>query len=130
MFGWFKDKDLDILKGITRYVNMHIEYVPDKKDHWQTPFETFKRKKGDCEDMAFYKQEIIALSEVMSVKQNKVIICKMYQDPDFVHAVNKVTTQKGKTYILDNLTHDVKTYFEWSKDFYEMKEIDLNDKKN
>ena len=38
-----------------------IEYVSDDKDndYWQCPAETAERKKGDCEDMAFYLFDLL-----------------------------------------------------------------------
>lgn len=52
--------DLDNVMKVNRWVNRNIEYITDKEnqriaDYWQTPRETLKSLKGDCEDFAILK---------------------------------------------------------------------------
>jgi predicted transglutaminase-like cysteine proteinase len=52
--------DLDTVTKVNRWVNHNVQYITDKEnqriaDYWQTPRETLKSLKGDCEDFAILK---------------------------------------------------------------------------
>ncbi len=46
------------------YVNKHIKYTSDSGEYWQFAYETWKRKKGDCEDGAILMANIMLMSGI------------------------------------------------------------------
>ncbi len=58
--GYQSAPDIDKLTLVNNFFNTHIQYLEDKplwavNDYWATPFETFGRGKGDCEDYSIVK---------------------------------------------------------------------------
>jgi transglutaminase-like putative cysteine protease len=75
-----------------------VEYAPDDPgDHWQTPEETVRRGRGDCEDLAFYLHHLLrrqgmdsmvvfGIQDVTAAETGHAWVeCRMY----------------GETYVLD-----------------------------
>lgn len=54
-------RSLDTPEKLGQYLQTHIQYAPEPKeeDHWQTPEETIRRGKGDCEDYALLAERIL-----------------------------------------------------------------------
>lgn len=53
------------IQDINTYVNSSIDYVEDINnqgvtDYWQTPEETLRSKRGDCEDFALLKASMLS----------------------------------------------------------------------
>lgn len=78
---WPKEELTEEYKEATKHITSitvlkiflrQFELEPDKWDHWQSPVETYKRKKGDCEDMAIIILDI--LTRVMKIKEAWFII--------------------------------------------------------
>lgn len=49
---WRCLRNAEKLKNIIEWVSSNIKYVSDRSEFWQLPFETIKRKAGDCDDVA------------------------------------------------------------------------------
>jgi predicted transglutaminase-like cysteine proteinase len=47
------------LDQVQAWVNEHVSYKTDPKDHWQTASETLGLRSGDCEDYAILKHRIL-----------------------------------------------------------------------
>ena len=79
-----------------------IEYASDLDeqgnliDYWQTPFETRTRGKGDCEDFAFYLQDLLARRGIVSNVRFGMVSPMMPGG----HAWNEIRI-KGRDYIFD-----------------------------
>jgi hypothetical protein len=73
-----------------------IEDFPDYRDYWQAPQETNARKKGDCEDKAFYLYSLLAQESHSS----RVVAGSMYGDFNCGHMWVEYETSCG-TIILD-----------------------------
>lgn len=93
-------KDVELLKDVNDYVNNHISYTnePANADIWQTPYETEYTGKGDCEDYAVYKHELLKQNG-MNPKDLHILVGKTKQGEE--HAVLEVKLNK-RTYYLDN----------------------------
>lgn len=90
------------LKVINVAVNRNVTYVPDPTDQWQTPQETMKLRKGDCEDYVLLKRAML-LNKGWRSDQLVMLIAKdllMRQD----HALLLVL-DGDRIWMLDNF-HD------------------------
>jgi len=75
-----------------------IEYKAEEvpNDYWQTPKETKKLKTGDCEDKAFYLQDLLKKE---GIKTREVFGMRTLSDRQ-MHSWLEYEL-KGKTYIVD-----------------------------
>src|SRR3989338_3728718 len=130
----------DDLSEINNYLNKKINYTKDwgffKESYWQTPEETFERKKGDCEDFSTallslflaYKPSlkcynVIFLSHVTTFcyinenyiyyDQGKTELKKQASDKDSSEKVKEMLERLEKEYMEDYGINDSeeKAYF-------------------
>jgi hypothetical protein len=89
----FKDLDNDEkMRCVLRWVHDWITYKAEKKEYWQSAFETWDRKAGDCEDGAIL---IYRLAILAGVPEWRVKLCA-----GWVHDPNKKGTKSGHAYII------------------------------
>lgn len=98
-----------VLDKVNREVNTQIAYTSDQKlygreDYFATPWESLKRKKGDCEDIAAVKYQRLLSRGVpagaMSIELYRAEgLIRGLNDTD--HAV-LVVRDGGREYVLDN----------------------------
>ena len=86
---------IGLIGKINRAVNEAIKYTADTEDKWQSPDETVKRGKGDCEDYAILKMSML----------EPFTECELaYTYADGV--THMILLCDG--YVLDNLTNELK----------------------
>ncbi len=94
------------VEAINGWVNSKISYTDDSKlyrqnDYWASSRETLRRRKGDCEDYAILKMDLLA---AMGFDRNRMILVvarDLVRNAD--HAVLVVQLDDGPV-ILDNAT--------------------------
>lgn len=66
-----KDGDIDIpisapgrFTKVNELVNQRVAYMREPVDRWASPQETWRQKKGDCEDFAILKRAILKASGI------------------------------------------------------------------
>lgn len=104
---------LNSLQNLNVGINRELVYTSDKKDHWQTPLESTRRGKGDCEDFAILKMAE-ALSAGFSKEDVRLVYC--YHTPyrsntQQAHMVLEVRVD-DVFYVLDNL---LPTLYTWAE---------------
>lgn len=88
--------DYDTLDNINLFVNRNTKYVADvlgwnKLDYWQTPEETERLGRGDCEDYALLKAKKLLLAGA-NQEAMRLLIVEPRHDPKSRHAVLAVNT--------------------------------------
>lgn len=84
-----------------------MKYTPEqpKTDIWQTPYETSKSKKGDCEDAVF-----LFASHLSSMQKNTKIIWGWVIDKGSkiarAHVWSQLTDRVGQQYIVEGFSKD------------------------
>lgn len=94
----------DRIAGVNRWVNRKVAYVSDAKlygkaDHWASARETLRSGKGDCEDYAIAKMEILAAMGVSRDDMYLTIARDLVRRDD--HAV-LIVKLNGRAIMLDN----------------------------
>lgn len=88
-------------------IAFNIEYTPEqaKTDIWQTPFETRRSKKGDCEDAVF-----LFFSHLPSEQRNAMIIWGWVIDKesriDRAHVWYQLIDKAGQQYIAEGFSKE------------------------
>ncbi|MBT5307547.1 MAG: hypothetical protein HOI47_02540 [Candidatus Scalindua sp.] len=88
-------------------IAFNIKYTPEQPetDIWQTPFETNKSKKGDCEDAVF-----LFTSHLSSMQKNTKIIWGWVIDKGSkiarAHVWSQLTDKAGQQYIVEGFSED------------------------
>ena len=88
-------------------IAFNIKYTPEqaKTDIWQTPHETNKSKKGDCEDAVF-----LFTSHLPSMQKNAKIIWGWVFDKGSsiarAHVWSQLTDKAGQQYIVEGFSKD------------------------
>ncbi len=88
-------------------IAFNIKYTPEqsKTDIWQTPYETSKSKKGDCEDAVF-----LFTSHLSSMQKNTKIIWGWVIDKDSkiarAHVWSQLIDKAGRQYIVEGFSED------------------------
>ena len=100
-----KDK-MSVIRSVNAWVNKRVEYTEDKafrgrNDHWALPSETLRVRKGDCEDYALAKMQLLAASGIKSKDMFLVIAKDLVRRAD--HAL-LVVQLDGQMLVLDNET--------------------------
>ena len=100
---------LDRLEAVNRYVNRRVEFTEDRVafgrgDVWSTADETLRRGRGDCEDYAIAKLQMLRRAGVPSRDLYLVILRDLARRAD--HAV-LVARAEGRMLLLDNGTDKV-----------------------
>jgi predicted transglutaminase-like cysteine proteinase len=96
----------DLLARVNQWVNREIAYVNDdrnyrQRDFWATAEQTLGRGKGDCEDFAILKMQMLRAAGVDADRMKLVLLRDLAANAD--HAFLLVQTDAGKV-VLDNVT--------------------------
>jgi predicted transglutaminase-like cysteine proteinase len=99
----------DTLASVNRWVNRQITYVEDrdlfgKNDYWAGARKTLKLRKGDCEDMALLKMQMLAAAGIPREDMILTIARDLVRMAD--HAVLVVRSGNGYR-LLDNASDEV-----------------------
>lgn len=94
------------LQSVNRWVNRNISYGEDRaiwsqRDYWATAQETIDRRRGDCEDLAILKYQILVALGVERDDLFLTLARDLVRNAD--HAV-LIVRQGGTFYLLDNST--------------------------
>ena len=98
--------ELDRLDAINRFVNSHVTFVNDSQqygvsDQWMPAAETLRRGRGDCEDFAIAKLQMLRRAGFSDKDLYLVILRDLRRRAD--HAV-LVVRAEGRMLVLDNGT--------------------------
>ena len=97
---------LDRLDAVNRFVNSHVAFVNDSQqygvsDRWMNAAETIRRGRGDCEDFAIAKLQMLRSAGFSDKDLYLVILRDLARRAD--HAV-LVVRAEGRMLVLDNGT--------------------------
>jgi predicted transglutaminase-like cysteine proteinase len=97
------------LEAVNWYVNRRVQFVDDRKqfgkaDVWSAAADTLRRGKGDCEDYAIAKMQMLRRAGLAERDLYLVIVKDLVRRAD--HAV-LVARAGGHMYVLDNGTDEV-----------------------
>ncbi len=106
-----QDSLLSKLKTVNQRVNKIIAFKSDIEqygvtDYYAKPEETFKNRKGDCEDYAILKMRLL---HDLGISDNVYLVHLKVVQTKEAHMVLMVK-DGGKEYILDNLINSVADY--------------------
>ena len=98
--------ELDRIEAVNRYVNGRVEFVDDSRqygraDLWTAASDTLKRGRGDCEDYAIAKLQMLRAAGFSNRDLYLVIVKDLVRRAD--HAV-LVVRAGGRMLVLDNGT--------------------------
>ncbi|HXH52211.1 MAG TPA: transglutaminase-like cysteine peptidase [Sphingomicrobium sp.] len=98
--------ELDRVEAVNRYVNARVAFVDDsrqfgREDVWATAAQTLRRGRGDCEDYAIAKMQLLRAAGLSDNDLYMVIVKDLVRRAD--HAV-LVVRAGGKMVVLDNGT--------------------------
>lgn len=96
----------ELLARVNQWVNREIAYVNDdrnyrQRDFWATAEQTIARGKGDCEDFAILKMQMLRAAGIDADRMKLVLLRDLAANAD--HAFLLVQTDAGKL-VLDNVT--------------------------
>ncbi|HET6525353.1 transglutaminase-like cysteine peptidase [Sphingopyxis sp.] len=96
----------ELLARVNQWVNREIAYVGDdrnyrQRDFWATAEQTIARGKGDCEDFAILKMQMLRAAGIDPERMKLVLLRDLAANAD--HAFLLVETDAGKL-VLDNVT--------------------------
>jgi predicted transglutaminase-like cysteine proteinase len=99
----------ELLEAVNWYVNRRVHFVDDRKqfgkaDVWSAAADTLRRGRGDCEDYAIAKLQMLRRAGVAERDLYLVIVKDLVRRAD--HAV-LVARAGGHMYVLDNGTDEV-----------------------
>lgn len=100
-----------MLALVNREVNLAMTYVPDsgnwgRGDYWANPSEMARKGAGDCEDFAIAKLWMLRALGLPADKLQIVVLSDVKRQ--VFHAV-LVVHANGQSYVLDNLSENVRT---------------------
>ena len=100
------DDEVERLEAVNRYVNDRVQFVDDRKqygraDVWSAAADTLNRGRGDCEDFAIAKLQMLRRAGFADKDLYLVIVRDLVTRGD--HAV-LVVRAAGQMYVLDNGT--------------------------
>lgn len=91
------------VREVNRWVNRQIDFADDARsglaDHWQTAAESLRRGRGDCEDYALAKMQLLGALGVPGDDMYLVLVRDLVRRQD--HAVLAVRIE-GRFVVLDN----------------------------
>ncbi len=98
--------EVERLEAVNRYVNDRVTFVDDRKqygqaDVWSAAADTLSRGRGDCEDYAIAKLQMLRRAGIADRDMYLVIVKDLVSRSD--HAV-LVVRAAGQMYVLDNGT--------------------------
>jgi len=96
----------ELLARVNQWVNREIAYIGDdrnyrQRDYWATAEQTIARGKGDCEDFAILKMQMLRAAGIDPDRMKLVLLRDLAANAD--HAFLLVQTGAGKL-VLDNVT--------------------------
>jgi predicted transglutaminase-like cysteine proteinase len=99
-------KSIEQLEAVNRYVNGRVKFIDDIRqygvdDHWTTAADTLRRGRGDCEDYAIAKLQLLRSAGFAERDLYLVILHDALRRTD--HAV-LVARAEGRLLVLDNGT--------------------------
>lgn len=99
----------ELLEAVNWYVNRRVQFVDDRKqfgkvDVWSAAADTLRRGRGDCEDYAIAKLQMLRRAGLAEHDLYLVIVKDLVRRAD--HAV-LVARAGGHMYVLDNGTDEV-----------------------
>lgn len=105
-FGRRVSTDLASVETVNRWVNREIAYVEDRDlfkqaDYWAGARKTLQLRKGDCEDIALTKMQLLAAAGISRDDMFLTIARDRARNADHALLVVKV---EGRFMILDNAT--------------------------
>ena len=97
---------IERVEAVNRYVNARVQFVNDDRqygaaDHWANAADTLRRGKGDCEDYAIAKLQMLRRAGFSDGDLYLVIVRDLLRRAD--HAV-LVVRAEGRLLVLDNGT--------------------------
>ncbi len=97
------------IRAVNRWINANIKYVEDRKlygraDHWASAGTTLKSGRGDCEDFAIAKMQLLQASGVKASDMFLVIAKDLVRRADHSLLVIRVGNQM---LVLDNETDQI-----------------------
>ena len=97
------------IEAVNRYVNGRVSFVDDRRQHgradlWTAAGETLRRRKGDCEDYAVAKMQMLRAAGIPSKDIYLVLVRDLVRMAD--HAV-LVVALDDRRLLLDNSTDEV-----------------------
>ena len=97
------------IRAVNRWVNANVSYVEDRKlygqaDHWASAGTTLKSGRGDCEDFAIAKMQLLQASGVKASDMFLVIAKDLVRRADHSFLVIRVG---NKMLVLDNETDQI-----------------------
>lgn len=101
------DRDpMEAIEAVNRYVNHRIQFTDDSRefgrpDHWSTAAESLRRGRGDCEDYAIAKMQLLRAAGIPARDLFVVLVRDTVRRSD--HAV-LVVRSGGRNLLLDNGT--------------------------
>lgn len=101
--------DAEIASAVNRYVNARVSFVDDqrqygRRDLWSAASDTLRRGRGDCEDYALAKMQMLRAAGIPSKNIYFVLVRDLVRMAD--HAV-LVVHADGRNLMLDNSTDEV-----------------------
>ena len=103
------DSPVEQLKAVNHYVNRRVEFEDDQRhfgrpDVWSSANETFRSGRGDCEDYAIAKYQMLRTAGFSGRDLYLVIVRDLVRRAD--HAV-LVARAAGHMYVLDNGSDEI-----------------------
>lgn len=93
------------LERITAWVNGRVHYTGDSDEHWATAEETLDRRRGDCEDFAIAKLQLLRLAGFPSRDLYFVFLFdQLTRGDERGNHGFLVARVDGRYYLLDNRT--------------------------
>lgn len=99
-------KNLSELFEINRLVNKAIEPVTDLENYGVDEYWTIPQHKGDCEDYALLKQQLL---KALDWPQSALLLTVVLDEKNEPHAVLVARTDQGD-FVLDNKTNEVRLW--------------------
>jgi predicted transglutaminase-like cysteine proteinase len=103
------DDDFSAIASVNSWVNRAITFTEDRDlfsraDHWAGAATTLKLRRGDCEDIALTKMQLLAAAGIPREDMILTIARDLVRNAD--HAV-LIVRYDGQYYMLDNATDEV-----------------------
>jgi predicted transglutaminase-like cysteine proteinase len=112
----------EALDAVNRWVNRNVRYVEESTDAWAEAPATLRKRRGDCEDMAILKLQLLTALGVRAEDLYLTLVRDLARNAD--HAV-LVVRANGALWILDSATdglldarerHDYRPILSYSAD--------------
>jgi predicted transglutaminase-like cysteine proteinase len=109
LIGITLDEDLSAIRSVNSWVNRAITFTDDrdlfsKADYWAGAAATLKLRRGDCEDIALTKMQLLAAAGIPREDMILTIARDLVRNAD--HAV-LIVRHAGRYYMLDNASDEV-----------------------